>query len=140
MPARKAQKMPPTSRKARWAAVGLAAFALLAVGSSRSETIQAPKQPVRIVKVLQPARIVTKTKIVKVQVPQRPPSGFITVDDCHSIKIGMRFQDMIYQYGWPAFDEADTYSGFFDYPIVGNHDRVCSVDIISHKVQTATLR
>lgn len=132
--------MPPTSRKARWAAFAAASIAMLSVGASRSETIQAPEQPVRIVKVTQPARIITKTKIVKVTVPQRPPSGFVTSDDCRAIKVGMRFQDMIYTYGWPAFDEGDTYSGFFDYPIVGNHDRTCSVDILHHQVQSATLR
>jgi hypothetical protein len=131
--------MPPTSRKARWAAFAAAIFAMLAVGSSRSETVQ-PREK-EIVKVVQPAKVIYRTKVVTkiktVRQPARPPSGFVTVDDCHSIKPGMRFQDMIYQYGWPAYDEGDTYSGYFDYPIVGNHDKVCSVDIIDHKVSDA---
>jgi hypothetical protein len=132
--------MPPTSPKAKWAAFAAASIALLAVGAFRSETVEAPKERIRIVKVAQPARVITKTKIVKVTVPQRPPSGFVTVDDCKAIKVGMRFQDMIYTYGWPAFDEGDTSTGFFDYPIVGDHDRTCSVDLIDHLVVSSTLR
>lgn len=132
--------LPPTSRKARWAALAAASIAMLSVGASRSETVQAPRERIRIVKVAQPARIVTKTKIVKVEVPQRPPSGFVTSDDCRAIKVGMRFQDMIYRYGWPAFDEGDTSTGFFDYPIVGDHDRTCSVDLVDHLVVSSSLR
>jgi hypothetical protein len=133
--------MPRQSNKARWAALAAASVAMLSVGASRSETIV---QPERIVKVVQPARVVTKTrtvtKTVRVREPARPPSGFVTSDDCRAIKVGMRFQDMIYIYGWPAFDEGDTYSGFFDYPIVGDHDRTCSVDLVGHKVVSSVLR
>jgi len=113
---------------------------MLSVGASRSETVQAPNE--RIVKVAGPTRVVTKTKVVTkiVREPARPPSGFVTVDDCKAIKVGMRFQDMIYTYGWPAFDEGDTSTGFFDYPIVGDHDRTCSVDLVDHLVVSSTLR
>ena len=81
--------MPPTSRKARWACLAAALFAMLSVGASRSETVQAPNE--RIVKVAGPTRVVTKTKVVTkiVREPARPPSGFVTVDDCKAIKVGM---------------------------------------------------
>lgn len=130
--------MPPISNKARAAFLVIGALGMLSVGASRSETV-IKSEPVRI-RIVEHVKWRTKTVVKTVTAPARPPSGFVTVDDCHSIKVGMRFQDLIYTYGWPAYDEGDTYSGFFDYPIVGNHDRTCSVDIISHKVASATLR
>jgi hypothetical protein len=130
--------MPPLSRKAQIAAICCACFAMLSVGASRSAPVEYRTKVVYKDRIVKQVRY--KTKIVTKTVANRPPSGFMTGDECRAVPFGMKFQEMIFRFGWPAFDEGDTYSGFFDYPLVSNHDKTCSIDLVDQKVVSAVVR
>jgi hypothetical protein len=86
-----------------------------------------------------PARVIMKTKTVRVDVREQP-TGYVSRDQCYSIRKGMKLRDLLWQYGWPnGMTADDSYAGYMMYPLVSNHDKICMVDLFDGRVDNVSV-
>jgi hypothetical protein len=112
--------------------VGVLAFSIMRVDEPIIKTYPAREVTVREVEY--------RERVVEVPVPVRKPDGYMSEDQCMQLAKGTDFRDLIWQYGWPAGEDADdSYAGFLTYPLREDHSRYCTIDIWDSEIDRKTV-